>query len=176
MGSIADAVKHWSDCCAGLLRDTRDVLREIDDDCFRTPYLEVQASIGTHVRHLAGAVESLLSGASAGEIDYDRRTRDDRLECSRQTTMEHLQRLATRLESEIAGQPDTQLRVWCDEPRGPRAPGAPSSLVRELRFLASHTVHHQAMIATILRSHEMDVPSSFGIARSTLLHQARGDE
>ncbi len=88
--------------------------------------------------------------------------------------MDCLERLAGRIESEVAGQPDAQMRIWCDEAKGPRAPGANSSLARELRFLASHTVHHQAMIATILRSRGFAVPDDFGIARSTLLHEGRG--
>ena len=102
-----------------------------------------------------------------------RRSRDERLEGNRLSTMDCLERLATRIERELSGQPDAPMRVWCDEAKGPRAPGASSSLARELRVLASHTVHHQAMIATILRSNGISVPAGFGIARSTLLYEDR---
>jgi hypothetical protein len=48
----------------------------------------------------------------------------------------------------------------------------PSTLGRELEFLRSHTVHHYALIALIFRAHEASVPSSFGVAPSTLRYQA----
>lgn len=169
----ADDVKHWSDCCAGLLRETWDVLREIDDSLFSSPHLTVQASIGTHLRHLIGAVECLLAGTDDAEIDYDRRSRNQRLERHREAAMDCLERLAMRIQTELADRADSSVRIWCDEPKAPRGPGAASSLVRELRYVASHTVHHQAMIATILRTHDIPVPEGFGIARSTLVHLER---
>ncbi|MFW5688937.1 MAG: hypothetical protein ACOC1U_05120, partial [Spirochaetota bacterium] len=53
---------------------------------------------------------------------------------------------------------------------------AASTLERELAVLASHTVHHYAIIALLLRVQDVDVPASFGVAPSTLRHEAAGSE
>jgi len=50
---------------------------------------------------------------------------------------------------------------------------ARSSLCRELMFLVSHTQHHNAMIAAMLRLSGLDVDDSFGVAQSTLNHMER---
>jgi len=47
--------------------------------------------------------------------------------------------------------------VWCT-----------SSVLRELDFLQSHTVHHYSLIAMLLRLHEIDPGEDFGVAPSTL--------
>ena len=45
-----------------------------------------------------------------------------------------------------------------------------SSVLRELDFLRSHTVHHYSLIAMLLRLHEIDPGAEFGVAPSTLRH------
>ncbi len=45
-----------------------------------------------------------------------------------------------------------------------------SSVGRELRFLASHTVHHYALIAALLRQRGVDPGESFGVAPATAAH------
>ncbi len=47
-----------------------------------------------------------------------------------------------------------------------------SSLGRELQFLASHSVHHFAMIGGICRALEAPLPDDFGAAPSTIRHRA----
>ena len=49
-----------------------------------------------------------------------------------------------------------------------RPAAAPSSLARELQFLTSHTIHHFAVIALILRAMDVEVDREFGVAPSTL--------
>lgn len=48
-----------------------------------------------------------------------------------------------------------------------------STLERELQFLASHTVHHYALIALTLRAQGVTVGTDFGMAPSTLRHSER---
>jgi len=42
-----------------------------------------------------------------------------------------------------------------------------STLARELAFVLSHTIHHQAMIGLLASLHGSDVPDGFGFALST---------
>ena len=51
--------------------------------------------------------------------------------------------------------------------------GCPSTVRRELIFLVSHTVHHYALIAVMLRHQAVGLPADFGVAPSTLRHQRR---
>jgi len=42
-----------------------------------------------------------------------------------------------------------------------------STSARELAFVISHTIHHQAIIAVLLASQGVAVPHRFGVAPST---------
>jgi len=43
-----------------------------------------------------------------------------------------------------------------------------SSVLRELEFLQSHTVHHYSLVAMLLRSYDIEPDEEFGVASSTL--------
>jgi hypothetical protein len=42
-----------------------------------------------------------------------------------------------------------------------------STLARELAFVVSHTIHHQAIIGVLLAMHDVAVPERFGHSPST---------
>jgi hypothetical protein len=46
-----------------------------------------------------------------------------------------------------------------------------STALRELQFLVSHTVHHYAVIALILRARGLEPGPDFGVAPSTLKYE-----
>ncbi len=46
----------------------------------------------------------------------------------------------------------------------------PTSLGRELAFVMSHTIHHNALIGVIAKLLGIDVPERFGYAPSTLAY------
>lgn len=52
--------------------------------------------------------------------------------------------------------------------------GSVSSLGRELQLLISHTVHHYAMMALVLRGQGIDPGPEFGVALSTFRYRAAG--
>ena len=68
------------------------------------------------------------------------------------------------------GSLDRSLQVRSETPM----PGVPewcgSTVYRELQFLVSHTIHHYAIIGTILRSRGFEPGMDFGVAPSTLRH------
>ena len=47
----------------------------------------------------------------------------------------------------------------------------PTSPGRELAFVLSHTVHHNALIRVMVKLLGADVPADFGYAPSTLAHR-----
>ncbi|MFW6292999.1 MAG: hypothetical protein ACOC7V_11860 [Spirochaetota bacterium] len=51
---------------------------------------------------------------------------------------------------------------------------ADSTVERELAMLASHTVHHYAIIALILRIQDVPVPEEFGVAPLRCATSRRG--
>ena len=156
-------VARLAAACADLLEQARDLVLKLDSDTYVASGPVGSASVGAHLRHCLDAFESLFGGLARGAIDYDDRRRDARIDA-----------LHARLQDEIANTADTPLRVRADEPE--LAPGegfVASTLARELRSLASHTVHHFAVVALQLRVAGVAVRADFGVARSTWSHWQR---
>jgi len=125
------------------------------------------ASIGGHLRHIIEHYESFLSGYEQGEIDYEKRARDPLIEGN-------VSYAAATLENVAAG-----LR-HLDLPSMPANSGycaetvstiARTSVLRELEFLLSHTIHHYALVAVMARLQGCEPEADFGVAPSTLKFQ-----
>jgi hypothetical protein len=133
----------------------------------------LDSSIGGHVRHCIEFYRCFLTGLDSGCMDYDARPRDPALEtdpaaaCQALTQISH--DLAQAADLHDTGQP---LQIIENHDGGPPAWSA-SSVGRELRALISHTVHHCALIAILLKLQGLPVPDGFGIAPSTQRHRAR---
>lgn len=152
------------------------LLRALPDDAYTA---ELQAgshapALGPHFRHCLEFYLCFLDGLERRLIDYDARGRRRDVERDRETAIAQLAAAAERL-----GRLDPALLA---APIALRDEGAAdaggderleSSVGRELFFLASHTVHHYALIALALRLGGHPVPSGFGVAPSTLEHWRR---
>jgi len=109
--------------------------------------------------------------AEPGSVDYDARRRDAALERSPQLARSRLLALQQRL---------ARLGFDLQQPlcvrglaglAGELAFALPSTLGRELVFVASHAVHHYALLASHLRQHGLPVPGEgFGVAPATRAH------
>lgn len=157
---------------AAILDQLADLLGTLDDDDYaRKPVGVVPSSIGGHVRHCLDHVEALLSGLPHGLLDYDARRRDTAIERCRRSALAAL----AGLREELLG------RSWPEMNRPLRmkllldASSAPvevvSSLGRELSFVLSHTIHHNALVAVLVRLQGGEVPPRFGYAPSTVAHE-----
>lgn len=125
----------------------------------------VGSSIGGHLRHILDHYASLF--VKGDEVDYDLRAREESIECSLEKGIERLRQIVGRLEGLVVDGPlDRKIKV----DTGHQAWTA-SSLARELQFVASHTVHHYALIGVILRLNGVTVPEDFGVAPSTLRYR-----
>jgi hypothetical protein len=128
--------------------------------------------VGAHLRHVIEHYEALVQGLPEGVVDYDGRPRDRQIETSPALARDRL--LALR---QVLGlwTPDMQ-----DRPVQVRGQGGisgdfdfcvPSSASRELAFLASHAVHHFALLAAHLQGHGVPVPAHFGKAPGTVANE-----
>jgi hypothetical protein len=128
--------------------------------------------IGGHVRHCLDHVSALLAATRSGLCAYDRRRRGTDVESSRTAAVDAITDAmigvlgldTPTLESEIFV--ETQL-----EAAGEMVITR-SSVAREVVFLISHTIHHNAIVAQMLHARGIDVMPRFGLAPATPLDES----
>ena len=165
-----------------LIRDNCDFLRQGIDLLERhTPESYVNAdlqsfgsSIGSHIRHVLDHYLSLVDGIEGGVVDYDDRERGTAVETDlasgialAKETIVRLESLETKLGKRLEVNVSANTRE--DDSR------SESTVGRELQFLASHTVHHYALIAIASRMQGISPIDTFGIAPSTLKFMQTAD-
>lgn len=124
------------------------------------------SSVGGHFRHVLEHYQALCNGVPTGCVDYEARQRGSAIESSLSAARAMVADLTARILS-LSAQPNCDLEIHLDD-GGEAAPCA-SNFHRELQFVLSHTVHHFALIHTILRSAGFTrLPADFGVAPSTL--------
>ena len=152
---------------AGLLRRLPPEVYAPDDS------KEVRRrGIGPQFRHCLDFYTCLLRDLDSGRIDYDWRERQDRLETDREVALSEVESIAERLGRIDAERLEASLEVRSDlaPDEDPATAWNRSTLGRELRFLASHTVHHYALIASLLRQRGFEPGEEFGVAPATAAH------
>jgi hypothetical protein len=156
---------------AALLEQAIDLLERLDPATYRAcpPGLEPQRASG-HFRHIIEFYECLLEGRTMSHVDYDSRRRDADLERDPLCASARIRSIVERLTSTTDLRFDSVLwtRMEDADSFGGPATFLMSSVGRELQMLASHTVHHFALIAMILRLHGVELDPGFGVAPSTL--------
>ncbi len=168
---------HFSDCLlegnAALLERTAALLEALERDAYTAVDPRcLGGSIGGHTRHCVEFYQAFLAGLEGGYIDYDARARDARIENELPHAITAL-RSTAQLLRQVAPTKDTMhLLHVIENQTGGDTDWSATSVGRELRFLLSHTVHHCALIAILLRLRGCEVPEGFGIAPSTLRHRA----
>ena len=157
------------------LRQAAELLGSLDDRAYTTSPTGLEPHrAGGHLRHILEFYECFLEGCARGYVDYDSRRRDTSVETNRFTAIARLREVNERLTQLHTLEYDRRIWVRAEAITAPGILGniLASSVGRELQVLSSHTVHHFALMAITLRAHGVSVPSSFGVAPSTLLHQA----
>jgi uncharacterized damage-inducible protein DinB len=156
----------------GLLYQLFDLLESLSNEAYtRKPVGVVPSSVGGHVRHNLDHVAALLRGLRAGKIDYDRRDRGTDVERDRLAAMAEILRLEKEL-TEFPWHAVPQLIELTALVAADRPPVTTvTSPGRELTFVVSHTVHHNAQIGVMVKLLGAHVPPDFGYAPSTIAHQ-----
>ena len=155
-----------------LLRTTARVAARLDAHTYAAPIPgAVSSGAGAHVRHCLDFYDCLLAGIPEGRVDYNRRERDERTAAEPAFAVRRLRATALALERldtpSIGG-----LLVLADGVADAADPSkwGRSSPSRELQFLLSHTTHHLAIVAILLRLRGVEPGHEFGVAPSTLRH------
>ena len=151
-----------------LLEQGRDLLGQIGDAVFSQSLPPAFPSgVGSHIRHCLDFYACFLRGLDSRRIDYDRRERDESIATDRKAAIAKLDGLVRQMKGLAIA--DEGLPVWVrledasSDPQWSR-----SSVGRELQSLKSHTVHHYALIAALLRLHGIEPGEEFGVSISTL--------
>ena len=154
-----------------VLQQGVDLLDALDARVYaREGRFIARSSVGGHFRHCIDFYTAFLDGVALGRIDYTARERDPRVERDSRRARARLAGIALRLAA-LAGAADATLAVRSEDQDPEREPiWSPSSLGRELQVVSSHTVHHFAMIAVLLRLEGVEPPEDFGVAPSTLAY------
>jgi uncharacterized damage-inducible protein DinB len=157
---------------AALLRQGADLLERIDDAQYtNNDPLTPGGGIGRHVRHCLEFYACFLRGLPRGRIDYVQRERGGAVETDRAFALREMNAAIAALERLDGAVIVPALAVRAEEcSHGVEEDWTSSTPAREAQFLASHTTHHFAVVAILLRSAGIEPPADFGVAPSTLRH------
>ncbi len=144
------------------------VLLPMKEENFHQNIPSLDASIGQHVRHILEFYLCLLEGLEAGQINYDNRRRDKRIETDRKFAID----IIGGIKASIKGQtwnPELVLNLKYGDFSNQNI-RLRTNYERELAYNIEHTIHHLAIVKQGLRElcHYIQLPDNFGIASSTV--------
>lgn len=156
------------------LQQGETLLAEISDANYtRKVPAAFNASIGGHYRHCLDHFRSLLDAATAGDLNYDHRERGTLVENDRFAALNATRELREGYEKLAPIFLTRLLAVTC---RTSYSAGgsqvSPSTVGREIMYSVAHAVHHYALIGVMAGIMGLPLPPGFGVAPSTLKHQA----
>jgi hypothetical protein len=130
----------------------------------------IASSLGGHIRHCLDHFAALCSASTAAVIDYDQRERGTAVEISRSAALIAIRQLQGQLEELDGTLLARPVRVRSMLAGDGTSIETQSSLGRELVFVLSHTIHHNALIAAMCKTLEIPTPQRFGYAPATVAH------
>ena len=145
----------------GCLRDEQYSMR---------PVGVVDSSIGGHVRHCLDHVRALLNAVETGELDYDHRDRGTPIESDRSAALHAIRVLHNKLLALGDGVLDQPIRLSVLLTADGEPIDVGTTIGREMAYVLSHTIHHNALIGTMVKILGGWLPDRFGYAPSTLAH------
>ncbi len=159
-----------------VLRELHAMINTISDESYtqRSSAQFMHATIGGHVRHSIDHLAALADGIATGVVAYDRRARGTPVETDRNAAAIELARLATAFESLGEVDPAHPLTIEVMATRSGTFQAVTSTLARELAFVLSHTVHHQATLRGMVVACGVTVPENFGFANATIAQKDAG--
>lgn len=151
-----------------LLKQTRNLLQQITDEQYTLSVTNNASGVGAHIRHTLDHIRALLNSRQGSVVDYDSRERNTIIERSRSSAIQAIDEIINELDEisdrDLHSTVELQLLVAPFQPRYTTT----STIGRELAFVLHHAIHHNAMIASIVRSLGIEVPAFFGFAPATI--------
>ena len=164
-----DRERSLMDDNIALLEQGDRLIEDLDDRSFiEAPVGLLQFGIATHFRHCLDVYDCFLRGIVSGLINYDARERELSCEFDRLAMRRRIARLIISLRELNGADVGAHCSVILEGKPGQEGLPSASSLGREIQFLLSHTVHHYALVAVILRAQGREIPPEFGVAPSSL--------
>lgn len=157
-----------------ILRQGESLIVRLDDETYtrRLP-LAFDSAIGGHYRHCLDHFQCLLDGLAAGEINYDARRRDPRIENEREFALAETRRLQRACAAIAPGALDLPIYVRSKVSYDGHGSSLISSTIgREVVYAVAHAIHHYALLGIMCALMGIRLPHGFGVAPSTLQHQA----
>lgn len=132
------------------------------------------SSIGAHMRHVLDHYQALIDGLPSGHVNYDVRTREKSIEVNRGIAIKKLTETIAFLEQLEVDNKSILVSMDIGESSAADVIPQHSTLGRELTFLYSHQIHHEALIGFILRVLNItSIDNDIGLAPSTLKHSVK---
>lgn len=151
-----------------LLYQMGKTIERVDDHLYAAPAPgRTSGGVGSHVRHCLDHVSALLSATRTGVCEYDRRRRNTAVETSRAAACKRIVELTSALVCLDALVLDDPVLVESQLEPGGAMILTRSSVCRELAFVISHTIHHNAIVGQMLQSHGVALDNRYGVAPST---------
>lgn len=151
-----------------VLTQGAQLVKSLDDTIYCHPAFGPRSGIGVHLRHALDFYLLFLDGLATGSVDYDRRSRDKRVEQDRSLALDLIDDIVARLRAIADVEMPLRVKVdVADDASDPNA-YAVSTVKRELQALVGHTIHHYALITYALKAQGLEPEQGFGYAPSTL--------
>ncbi len=141
-----------------------------DAQYVQKPVGVMPSSVGSHVRHWLDHVAALLASVQTGRLSYDHRQRGTQVETERWAALAAITGYAAQLgvlTPECFARP-LEVEILLTASGMPQT--FQSTVGRELAYVVSHSVHHNAIIGAMVQTLGGRVPERFGYAPSTITH------
>lgn len=158
------------DSLLDLLGEMRTMIQRIDDESYVAPARgRSSGGIGSHVRHCLDHINALVTATRTGMCAYDRRARGTAVEICRHAALHSVLDLEAdllRLDRRLL---DVPVHVETQVDTHGSVLVTTSTIGRELMFVISHTIHHNALIGRLLEERAIEMGPRFGLAPATPL-------
>lgn len=145
----------------------RLVARLSDAQYTLCPVGEFACSVGAQVRHCLDHVAAFTRAMSSGMLNYDERRRGTDVETDRAAAQAALRELDGALVRWMGVGADRRVRLYALLSDDGQTIEIGSNVGREVLFVQSHTTHHNAIIAAMVRTMGLPLDDNFGVAPAT---------
>lgn len=123
------------------------------------------STIGEHTRHIIELFQQLQSGYESGNINYDARKREIRIQTDVDYAVESIATIISHLEL-------PNKKIGLSSVYNNNEEIIESNYYRELMYNIEHCIHHQAIIKIgLLSLDSFHINDNFGVAKSTIIYR-----